>query len=259
MPARDGSDSPRRSRRSRPRSPYSGGSPRATRVPDGRAGLVGAEHRAAVPRRDRRDQPLARSAHHVPVPGLRARLVDDHDGRASVHDLDAVPRDRRARVLPRARPCRVLHLLRGAARAHVPADRRVGRGAPRLRRDQVLPVHDGGLGVPARRDPVPVREGECGRRRHVRPAVAGGRGRGLAGRHGAVGVPRVLHRVRGEGADLPSAHVAAGRAHRGADGRLGAACRRPAEGRRLRPDPVQHVVVPRGDEVLRRRRSRCSR
>ena len=46
-------------------------------------------------------------------------------------------------------------------------------------------------------------------------------GTALARHHdAALAVPGLLHRVRGQGADLPAAHVAARRAHRGADERL---------------------------------------
>ena len=145
---------------------------REPRVPDARTGLVGAEHRPAVRGRGRRDQLVARPFDHVPVPGVGARVVDGDHRRPPLHDRDAGPRDRRARDVPRAGPDRVLHLLRGDLGPDVPADRRVGRRAPRLRRGEVLPLHDGRLGVPARVDPVPLR---AHGRDHVRPAVVGRR------------------------------------------------------------------------------------
>ena len=55
------------------------------------------------------------------------------------------------RHVPRARPVRVLHLLRDRARADVLPHRRVGLREPRLRGHEVLPVHDVRLGVHARR------------------------------------------------------------------------------------------------------------
>ena len=91
-----------------------------------------------------------------------------------------------------------------------------------LRRAEVLPVHDGRLGVPAGRDHLPVREGG---RRHVRSAHPDRHRGHAAGRDGTVAVPGVLRRVRGEGARVPAAHVAARRAHRSADRRLGPAGR----------------------------------
>ena len=60
-----------------------------------------------------------------------------------------------------------------------------------------------------------------GRRRQLPLRRAARRRRRAAGDHGAVAVPRVLRRVRRQGADGPAAHVAARRAHRGADRRLG--------------------------------------
>ena len=59
--------------------------------------------------------------------------------------------DGRARLVRVARPPAVLPVLRGDPVADVPDHRRVGRRASRLRRGEVLPVHDGGLGVPAGR------------------------------------------------------------------------------------------------------------
>ena len=84
---------------------------------------------------------------------------------------------------------------------------------------------------------------------------------GVPGHHGPVALPRVLRRVRGEGAAGAAAHLAARRAHRGADGRLGAARGAPVEGRDVRADPLQPDAVPGGVEVLRdvRRRDRRDR
>ncbi len=53
----------------------------------------------------------------------------------------------------------------------------------------------------------------------------------LATDDAALAVPGLLHRVRGQGADLPAAHVAARRAHRGADERLDRPGGAAAEGR----------------------------
>ena len=95
--------------------------------------------------------------------------------------------------------------------------------------------------------------------RHVRHPAADARGGVAPRQHGALALPRVLRRVRGEGAAVPAAHVAARRAHRGAHRRLGPAGGRPAEGRRVRADPLQPAAVPRGVEVLRDRPSRSWR
>ena len=90
-----------------------------------------------------------------------------------------------------ARPVPVLRVLRDRARADVLPHRRVGPRQPRLRGDQVLPVHDARLGVHARRH-----------RRHGVPAPAGDGGTltfdlveiaedaGHRHEHGALAVPR---------------------------------------------------------------------
>ena len=88
-------------------------------------------HRRAVPAGDRRRRPAPR--------------------REAVPRLAAAARGRRDGQLPQPRPVRVLHLLRDRARADVLPHRRVGLRRPRLRGDEVLPVHDVRLGVHARR------------------------------------------------------------------------------------------------------------
>ena len=153
--------------------------------------------------------------------------------------------------VPVARPAAVLRVLRGAAGPDVPDHRRVGGEAPGLRGGEVLPVHDGRLGVPAGGDPVPVRA--------VRPpssarstfdltkleqlhlsttARAGCSSRSSSAF--AVKVPI-----------CPAAHLAARRAHRGADGGLRHPGRRHAEGGPVRDHPVQPGPVPRGIALLR--------
>ena len=62
----------------------------------------------------------------------------------------------------------------------------------------------------------------------------------------------VRGRVRGQGADLPTAHVAARRPHRGPDRRLGDPGRRHAQARHLRVPAVRAVPVPRGGALLGR-------
>ena len=209
--------------------------------------------RTVVHRRHRRPQHLDAPAHNVPVPRLDPRLLDDHEGRPPLPRRDPGARDGGDRHVRHPRPAALLPVLRGAPRPDVPADRRVGRPAPHLRRDQVLPVHDGGLGVPARRDPVPVRAAD-GPRLFGYGAMHGRRSRG-ARYHRPVALPRVLRRVRGEGAIGPAAHLAARCAHRGADGGFRAPGSAPAEGRDVRADPIQPDAVPGGVEVLRRRSS----
>ena len=76
---------------------------------------------------------------------------------------------------------------------------------------------------------------------------------------GALAVLRVRHRVRRQGADVPAAHVAARRAHPGADGRLGDPGRRDAEARHVRLAALRRLPVPGGGALGSRRCSSRSR
>ena len=58
-----------------------------------------------------------------------------------------------------------------------------------------------------------------------------------------VAVSGILPGIRHQGAAVPFPHLAAGRARRSADGRIGAAGRRPAEDGHLRPGAIQPAVV----------------
>ena len=70
---------------------------------------------------------------------------------------------------------------------------------------------------------------------------------------------RPVPRLRDQGADVPVPHLAARRAHRGADRRLGAAGRDPAEARHLRLHPHRAADRSRGRRGRGRRGSACSR
>ena len=59
-----------------------------------------------------------------------------------------------------------------------------------------------------------------------------------------------LRRLRRQGAAGAGPHVAARRVRRGADGRHAGAVGAAGQGRRVRPDPLQPVAVPRGVRVL---------
>ena len=72
-------------------------------------------------------------------------------------------------------------------------------------------------------------------------------------------VPGVRARVRDQGAAVPVPHLAARRARRGADGRLGHPGRRAAEDGHLRPAAVRVPAVPGGGARRSRRSSRCWR
>ena len=74
-----------------------------------------------------------------------------------------------------------------------------------------------------------------------------------------VALPGVRRRVRDQGAAVPVPHVAAGRARRGADRRLGHPGRRAAEDGHLRPAALRVSAVPAGGAASSRRTSRCSR
>ena len=223
------------------------------RSADGLEAPVGRVGRPVVVRGGRRLLDLARHGHDVHVPDRGRRVVEGRPPGAPLHGDLAVPGDRDHRCVPVAGPAAVLPVLRGAAVPDVLHHRRVGLEAARLRRHEVPAVHDVRLGVPARRHPLPVRAGR-------EPARAGRRSTSRAleqlaavDRRRTVAVPRLLHRVRGEGAGVALAHVAARRAHRGADQGLDRAGGDPAEDGSLRHAAVQPRPVPRGLAVLRRR------
>jgi NADH-quinone oxidoreductase subunit M len=104
-----------------------------------------------------------------------------------------------------------------------------------LRGLQVLPVHAARLAADAGGAGVPVHEG--GRQlRHPHLAQA------AADRAGAdAAVLRLLRRLRGEGADVPGAHLAARRARGSAHRRLRRAGRHHAEAGRLRLPALLHA------------------
>src|SRR6266545_927733 len=143
------------------------------------------------------------------------RWIGDPE-REGVLRVDAVPRGRADGRVPLARPRRLLRVLRVRARAHVLPDPGMGSRATYVRGPQVLHLHDGGLGVPPRRDPrARVPPCRCARQvAHVRPAdphrLGAGRSRH---RYREVALPRVLRCVRGEGPAGADPHLASRRAH----------------------------------------------
>ena len=72
---------------------------------------------------------------------------------------------------------------------------------------------------------------------------------------GPLDLPRLRGRVRGEGAAVPAAHLAARRPHPGAHRGLGDPGRRDAEARHLRVRALRPLPVPRGVRLVRARRS----
>ena len=122
----------------------------------------------------------------------------------------------------------------------------------RLRGAQVLPVHDVRLGVHARRHHRHRRAGPPRASADLTfDLVEIAEHADFATSTGALAVLRVRHRLRRQGADVPAAHVAARRAHPGADRRLGDPRRRDAEARHVRPAALRRVPVPRGGALGR--------
>ena len=74
---------------------------------------------------------------------------------------------------------------------------------------------------------------------------------GLSDGDGQAVVPRVLRRLRGQGASLPAAHLAARRPHRGPDGGVRDPGRRAAEDGHVRVPALLAAAVPRRQRVLR--------
>ena len=165
----------------------------------------------------------------------RRRLVGlggDRDARRAVHG--GVPDPVRASSTARSRALDGILfyiVLRGDADPDVPHHRRLGRPEPRVRGGQVLPLHAAGLAADAGGAHLPLqRLGHVLDPRVVpRPAVA---------RRADAAVRRLLPVVLGQGADVAGAHVAARRARRGADRRLGDPRGDHAQDRRVRLRPL---------------------
>ena len=129
-----------------------------------------------------------------------------------------------------------------------------GGPAPRLRGDQVLPLHDGRQPADAGRDPLPASLRTCRRPARRRPSTYGSStgARRSTAREQLLAVRRLRARLRDQGADVPAAHLAARRAHRGADRRLGDPGRRAAQDGHLRLPALRDAALP--DAAARRRR-----
>ena len=185
----------------------------------------------------------------------RGAVVVDRDHRAGegVLHLPAGAADRHARRLHVARLPAVLPVLGSDAGADVFPDRHLGQRQPALLGDQVLPLHAGrqrrdAAGHPGALLLQPHADRRVHVRRHAVPQAGG------AVRPAVVGLPRVLPRLRDQGADVPVPHLAARRAHRCADGRLGDSGGRPPEDGHLRlpalqpADPARRVAALRADD-----------
>ena len=198
-----------------------------------RAAAVDRRLQRLVPPRRRRHLDAADRADRVHHAAGRDRRLD-RDREAPGAVLRGVPDPRRPddRRVRRARRAAVLRVLGSDADPDVRDHRRLGRAAARLRDGQVLPVHVPGLGVHAGRADLHVPAGRQLRDRRPAGAAAD------AARAGA-DLPRVPARLRGQGADVAGAHLAAGRARRGADRRLGDPGGDHAEDGRLRLPALQ--------------------
>ncbi len=226
--------------------------------------------RREVRARRRRDRGAPDPPHDAPLLHLGLLVVHgDHEAREGVLRVPPPPRDGDGRRLLRARLLPVLRVLGGHARPDVLPDRGLGRAAQALRRDQVLPVHARGLGRHAARDHRPLLLQHVGL-----PVVEGPRQRAVV-RHrplpgdrvpDSAGPPDlallgVLHRLRDQGPDVPVPHVAAGRARRGADGRLRDPRGRPPQDGDVRVPPLLAADLPGGlaNAPGSSSRSSCSR
>ncbi len=231
---------------------------RAWGLPVHRENDVGPGPRDLLLGRDRRH--LARAdpaddAAHAGVAPLLGHARREERSRL----LGRVPgaRDRDDREPGRARPRALLRLLGSDARPDVLHHRHLGRRAAHLRRDEVLPLHDGGKPADVPRDPLP---GGSPPRADGRVVVSAG-GPDAPGSHRLdAGAPllRLRARLRHQGAGLSAAHVAAGRAHRGADGGVDHPRGRAAEARRVRLSAFRAAALPRRRDALRAL-ARCAR
>ena len=165
---------------------------------------------------------------------------------ARIHDRVPGARNADGRHLLRARSGAVLSVLRGRPDSDVPDHRRVGRPAPGLCELQVLPLHAARLGADAARHHGDV----LGRRHHRHPDAAASR---LPARTADLGVARVPRLVRRQDADVAGPHLAARRACRGADRRLGDPRRDPVEDGRLRLPALLAADVSGGHRSIWRR------
>src|SRR5579885_2241318 len=210
--------------------------------------------------RHRRHRPAAHPAHHaLHRAGGAGRLGGDHRSRGALHGRLPHPRGRDDRRVRGARRDPVLRVLGGHADPDVPHHRHLGRQAARVRGAEVLPLHLSRFRVHAGRPAVPLRQGG-----HLRSGPAAKR----ASRppRAAVAVPGLPAGLRRQGADVAGAHLAAGRARRGADRRLGGRRILQTKNGRLRlsalqpADPARRLPrVRRADDALVAHRHRLHR
>ena len=183
-------------------------------------------------------------AHRLPrlLEGDRQALAGLRRGAAAAHH-------RRARHALRLGPLPLLRLLGGHADPDVSDHRDLGRRAADLRGGEILPVHHGRQPADARGHPVDGLELQEPERRRLELRLR---------RHAAAGVPAaradlavrgLRARLRRQGADVPGAHLAAGRARRGAHRRLGDPGGHPAEARHVRLPALRPAALPAASEA----------
>ena len=169
--------------------------------------------------------------------------------------LRAGARSGHARRVRLARPVPVLPVLGRDARADVFPHRRLGIRAAHLRGDQVHPLHDGGQRADAHRHHRAGLYALRGDRLvQLQPDRAVQAGRAV--QPGLLVLPRVHARVRDQGAAVPVPYLAAGRARRGADRRVGDPRRRAAEDGHVRPRSGSRFRSSRRRRTTSRRTSR---
>ncbi|CAA9573329.1 MAG: NADH-ubiquinone oxidoreductase chain M, partial [uncultured Thermomicrobiales bacterium] len=214
---------------------------------DDRVAAVAGRQLCPRRRRDRCDPRPVDDADHAA--GRRLVLGRRRDPPPRILRLAAAAGDRHPRRLRLAGPVRLLHLLGDHADPDRPPDRDLGRLPTGLRVAEVLPLHAVQLAADAGRDrrDVPV---VLQRDRHPDPEHPRAPERDLRDDLPELGLRRVLHRLRGQGADLAVPHLA-GRRLPGRADRLGRdALRGDVEDGRLRPDPLQPAAVRTGLGVV---------
>ncbi len=189
---------------------------------------------------DRRHLAVLRLAVDAADRALRRRELDQRACPGPrIHDRLPRPRNDDGRHFLCARFRAVLCFLRGRAGPDVPDHRGVGRAAAGLRGVQVLPLHAARLGIVIAGDPRGLFQHRPAHHRHHRGADPQ-----FSARPAEMAVSRLPRLVRGQGADVAGAHLAARRACRGADSRVGDPRRSAVEDGRLRVHPVLVADVP---------------
>ena len=215
--------------------------------------------RCALPRRGRRHLAVADPAHRVHHADRHVRVVRlDHHPHEGMVLRASRPAGRDDRRLRRARSLPVLRVLGADAGTDVPDDRHLGRRGAHPRHGEVLPLHDVWLDADARGHSVPrVHVWRDHRQAVVRLLRSAARHDPAARADLALG--RILALVPHQSADVPAAHVAAGRTHRGPDCRLDHSGRGHAQDGHLRLPSLLDGAVSRGVGAVRRHARRHRR